>query len=79
MPDQGRAEDLRDPYACFDGRYRFICENGHNIVSSQRTIDPHCTAISQRAVGDGTVENIGDPCGAPIEARVIPYEDCPDE
>lgn len=74
-----RAGNDHDAYVGFDGRYRFICENGHNIVSSQRTIDPHCPARPQRAVGDGTVEDIGPPCGAPVEARVIPYEECPDE
>ena len=71
----GRSEVTQTEHgslACFDGKYRFICGNSHWSVSAQPFMDA-CTATPQRAVGDGTVKDIGPPCGADIEYRVVDY------
>ena len=54
-------------FECFDGTYRYICEAGHTVVQSGAWLDT-CPARSESASGP-----FGPPCGAAIEARVIPY------
>jgi hypothetical protein len=54
---------------CFDGRYRYICEAGHTTVTDEPIYDA-CTALLPWSASAVT----GVPCGAPTEARIIPYE-----
>lgn len=55
-------------FECFDDNYRFICEAGHTIEQSAAWLDV-CPARSESA----RTGAVGPPCGAVIEARVIPY------
>jgi hypothetical protein len=65
-----RAEPLRGRLDCFDGRYRYRCEEGHQVQSSQPYLDV-CTAVLPW-YGVDHPKN-GAPCGADIDVRVIDY------
>lgn len=54
---------------CFDGRYRFVCEQGHHVSYSGAYLDT-CPAVIPWSP-DGA--NNGPPCGAAIEYREVDY------